>query len=749
MKKDGKGTLRNFNPNEAFFIIDSDNLQNVASALYGFCITDDLITDKLEALGDTEPKGGAYILIKRNENTITIKQDWTGAYGIYLYREGDYFALGNSFTYLVDHVKTRHKITFNREYADHLLISDLAADTYSETMINEIKLLDRSAVIELDVSEKAISWCCVDFKENTVDLDSAEGMRILDGWYKKWTSIIKSLFENGEDITCDLSGGFDSRITFSLILGSGVDINKINVKSLCGYLDLFVEDYEIASQIADHFGFALNNTENLSDEADNFSMEDILDLCWYRRACIHKDGTTVCQRFKKSRYSFGGYGGESIRGRAWFRNKKDFCEGRIASGLRFHFKDIAQLRESVENITKRILDEVSGKFKGFGREIDPILWSIVALYRETRLRSHFNTTIVGWYYHNNFCLSPLMDMDLQKLKLYISKDKRDANALYAIILDRYCSKLLDFKFKGGHGLGDTTIQNAKAVNRAFPYIEQPNEIHVKTDIRDVHMNKIERVPDDAPNKLMTDAFYSSEIKKIFLEKYNEEIYNYISEDSKIRSRSFRPLRTIFPLLAICKIMEDVSSPDTSPCSPADFIISNAARHTENEAGVENNSFLYSYRLIDFHNIGRIDIKNAGSDDNYVELIEISDINASINAPKGLNKNGRSYVIQSRAGSISFKFRCVQSGMLEIKLRSMDIQYEDNDRILIQIDFQKLVINGEVVFDTIHSVNHDEPFQYTKRVSDGDIIAVETEWIPHDMREEQNFIPRMVKMNWRY
>lgn len=54
----------NFNPDEAFFFIDSDNLGAVKSALYGWCIAGDIITDRVEALKDAELTGGGVCLCK-------------------------------------------------------------------------------------------------------------------------------------------------------------------------------------------------------------------------------------------------------------------------------------------------------------------------------------------------------------------------------------------------------------------------------------------------------------------------------------------------------------------------------------------------------------------------------------------------------------------------------------------------------------------------------------------------------------
>lgn len=722
----------NFNPDEAFFFIDSDNLGAVKSALYGWCIAGDTITDRVEALKDAELSGGGYVYVKRDGEKIEIRQDFTGCYGIYLYQDGDYFALSNSFLYLVDQIKTKRKITFNKRYAYHLIVTGLCSWVYSETMINEINMMDRSAVIELDIPQKALSWNLVDYKENTVDLDSPEGMQILDGWYRKWTGIVKGLVDSGEDVSFDLSGGLDSRMTLLLALGSGADLNKIHFASADDDLHCHPEDYEIASQMAEHFGFTLNNAGILSNDADNYSVENILNMNWYIQGCFHKENYFHYRHLKKSRYHFGGTGGESLRAYLHYKNGKAYINELTNAIPYYHLKNILKIRDSIESAMEKTLDEVNSKFKNFVRPFATFNDMASALFHETRNRNHFGKATVLGYYSNKFSLSPLLDADLARLKLCVSQDKNDMNALCTLLFERYCPKLLDFKIQGNRKFNETTIQNVRAVNRAFPYAAKPAEIRVRADMKSVRMNEIESVPADTPKTLQRNAFYSDEIKGEFLENYNKEAYDYILQDSK--TRRYFPLKNVFPVLCICKILKDVSQPAESPCTPADFIIGCARTYTGVEPEVSKS--LRDHELLDFFITARIDMKNSGSDENTIKLTEISDV-TSINSPEWLNKNGNGYVIHSQTGTTRVAFRCVQGGTLDVWLRAMDVHYKDGSRIQIQVDYTKFSVNGETVFDTIHTASHDKPFRYSKKVSDGETVVIEMEWIPHDIRSEMN------------
>ena len=89
-------------------------------------------------------------------------------------------------------MKKSHTITFNRQYADHFLVAGLSAQSYSETLINEISCLDRSAVIEIDLKDRTLKTRLINYMENSIDLDSVEGMQLLDSWFFKWTNLIRN-----------------------------------------------------------------------------------------------------------------------------------------------------------------------------------------------------------------------------------------------------------------------------------------------------------------------------------------------------------------------------------------------------------------------------------------------------------------------------------------------------------------------------------------------------------------------------
>lgn len=190
---------------EEFFIIDSFNLNNVNQKLYGYAIQDKEIVD--ETINANELNGtGAYIFIHSDNEEIKILQDFNGSYGLYFYKNEDYFAISNSFLKLVEYLKKNHTITFNKEYADTFLFSDLCSFAYDATLINEIEVLPRNYKVIINKNNKSINFEEIDYQEHTIELNSEEGINTLDKWFYKWTNIIRSIKDKTNNLTMDLSG---------------------------------------------------------------------------------------------------------------------------------------------------------------------------------------------------------------------------------------------------------------------------------------------------------------------------------------------------------------------------------------------------------------------------------------------------------------------------------------------------------------------------------------------------------------
>ena len=77
-----------FDVEEEFFLIDSDNLSEVHTRLYGYSIQADGIYED-DNLTPEAVKGldgrGCYVYVEARDGQITIRQDLNGSWGIYLF----------------------------------------------------------------------------------------------------------------------------------------------------------------------------------------------------------------------------------------------------------------------------------------------------------------------------------------------------------------------------------------------------------------------------------------------------------------------------------------------------------------------------------------------------------------------------------------------------------------------------------------------------------------------------------------
>ena len=145
---------------ENFFIIDSNNLEKIESHLYGFIISNKgILTDNYyKLLGKYEEPGpfGAYVMIRKFSNEIRLNQDFYGSFGIYIYKNKDteYFALSNSFLLLEEYLYTNQNLSFNKDFADNFIISELCTPSIYETMINEIEKLPSNIFLSINIENK-------------------------------------------------------------------------------------------------------------------------------------------------------------------------------------------------------------------------------------------------------------------------------------------------------------------------------------------------------------------------------------------------------------------------------------------------------------------------------------------------------------------------------------------------------------------------------------------------------------------
>ena len=531
-----------------FFIIDSEKLDEVIPHMYGFSVSKKgILTDnyykQVGIYDDPEPLG-VYIMIRKIGSEIKINQDFHGSFGLYIYenKNNGYFALSNSFLLLQEYLVGKQNFSFNKDFADNFIFTSYFSHSLSETLIKEIIQIPSNAIIIIDTEKKKYKKMYIDYKENSIPLESKEGIKIIDKWIDKWGFILRSLKKKTDNISFHLSGGFDTRTLLTILLNSDININKILVFSAKDNDHGHDEDLKIAKNISSKYGFKVNNF-NLDNNYSKWGLKDTLFCTMYSKLGFHKEFYFKDKFYSKPRFSFTGHGGEGLRGTPGVPIKKYI---KILSSNHV-IGNINTFYNSSVNLFKRSVALLK-KEREFNNDYE-ISYS---LYTKTLERNHFGKQALEGFISNIYCLQPLMDLEIKQIKYNINE--KPSHDLISYIYFRFAPDLIDFKFQGNRKLNDESVIKAKYLNKKYmPYkIKKDYNKYFYIDIKrkpPVHLAKEEI------NVLqyLKELFNSYKFFKIINKIYDKNVYNW-AKKSFSESKYF-PLRHGYGLLAVAITIE--------------------------------------------------------------------------------------------------------------------------------------------------------------------------------------------------
>lgn len=374
------------------------------------------------------------------DDTIKIIQDFNGSWELYMYccENNDYFAISNSYIKLLEYLKGKTRLTINKDYANSFLFIDLTSYFYEDTLINEIKYVPRNCEIIIDKKSKTISYNEIDYEENSIDLNSEKGLKTLDSWFEKWVSIVRLIKSKTNNISFDLTGGFDSRVVATIWLSANLNFDKLYVNTMVGTSKQFIRDLKVSSEISNGLKFPLNKNTIASSEKEFDDIFTLILISFYIKLGFHKKIFFKNYQHDEPIYSMSGDGGASVKG---YANKtcSEFIDGRI-----YFLKDKGEeVCDSSNRIFHESFSKLLEKFPNVYRNSKDLPR---LLYNEVRLRHHIGKGHIERYFNNKFVLSPLLDPELRKLKL-TADECGDRNLLYALIFTRYYPELLNFDFE--------------------------------------------------------------------------------------------------------------------------------------------------------------------------------------------------------------------------------------------------------------------------------------------------------------
>lgn len=704
---------------EKFFVLDSNNYKDFKTKLYGYYFDEqgNLITQFNFEKFD-ENAHGAYVFIENNNNKITIKQDFNGSYGLYLFQKDNYFAVSNSFLYLVEYLKSKFELTYNYDYANTFIVCGLCSEVYEKTFINEITALSRDT--EIHIYDNIIQLLNIDYKEYSISIDSKEGIDTLDKWFFKYTSIIRNIKAKSNLLSCDLSGGFDTRCCFALFIAANINLDEIRVNSSTDGLHCHHEDLKIATDIANYFNFQLNKQPKLPTSHKFYPFKDIqtvIDLSFYTKLGFHKEMYFKTGIRNTIQYHFSGSGGECIRGypyKSTVSYHTNIINNATLYGSNF-IKSAYKLLENNCNIIKKRFNILT--------DYDIPIYT----YNDTRCLNHYGKANTENSLCNFFSFTPLIDKNLRKIDILNCDDKK---FLITVLLDRYCPALLNFEIEGGRTFDSKTIEYAKKINAKFPFtnpyttkisLDKTKEDNTILELSSAEKNAIDeksKISAADCNNYLKDIFLSDGFKNIFEAHFSKQTYSHILSTL---NRNFFPLRHAYSAIAAIKFLLDVRQ------SKVNKKVNSSLDNFQELMNIPN-KFDSELDLSEFNDNFkcRIDIKNIGNENCEVEIVGIS----GVTYPEWFkNKNGVGAVVSTYIGNKNLEIICKGNGWLYIWLRGIDKRNNENKRIPMYVCADELKINEHTIFNESKIVWHDDSYLYKMPVTDGQKVKIFVKFSP--------------------
>lgn len=449
------------------FIITSKNCDNFENVIVGYAIYNNEIylswEDSLLEVKDWNLVQGAYVALYLKEESLYLRRDNMGLIRLYFFERDGYWAISNSFWKMCEQLKEEFALTLNIGYAEALMAHNMTAFIPFESLCNEIRVLSIFDEVNINILSHDIQIENKYELNEQYNLDSVQAFEKIDKWISYWGSVIKSIELTGYNLEIDLSGGYDSRITYAIAKAAKIDFSKPNVlvysvrpKDL-GAKNHFSGDYEIAKKIAQKHNIKLVSSIEKFGEVE-ISASD--------RYKIYEDTLADCMNevFDRSTFyenvliKWGGYLGETIRGyEANYRKRGLIHRCCINDGA---FQSLVPMKHALRAVLEadKNVQQVIGNNDKDSRE------NALQYTMECLDGAFFGKQIQQYQRVNILCMSPFMDLALRKIQV---NENYRPEILFAVILARICPELLDIPYSSEAGFTKEEIEFATRLNQKY------------------------------------------------------------------------------------------------------------------------------------------------------------------------------------------------------------------------------------------------------------------------------------------
>ena len=225
---------------------------------------------------------------------------------------------------------------------------------------------------------------------------------------------------------------------------------------------------------------------------------------------------------------------------------------------------------------------------------------------------------------------------------------------------------------------------------------------------------------------MKAIFETSRTHGLFTAYFDEELYRYAAK--YYDTHDFGRNRPMYAIVGVARVLEDVEISQRNHTPYRDmqrFLEQDFCRTREDAAAQILDKFKRYFTA-------RVDIKLVPKAQGNFQIVSVSDDKATVWKPAWFNKDGIGYQIQSYAGKLEIVAKSDVDGRIRLNLKGLDVRNPEDKskRIPYWIDYTKLIVNDEVIFDTLTPAWHDKQYIYALDVKANDEIKIQVEWLPH-------------------
>ena len=219
------------------------------------------------------------------------------------------------------------------------------------------------------------------------------------------------------------------------------------------------------------------------------------------------------------------------------------------------------------------------------------------------------------------------------------------------------------------------------------------------------------------------AFDSSRVHGLFESFFDIRLYRKAL--SFYKPNTFKHERPLYGVLGITRVLEDVNISQRNHSQYRDL-----QRFIE-EDFCQFRDHTYTIRKFGLYFTARINFKMMSTEGDF-QILSISDNNADVIKPAWLQRNGAGYNIFSIKGSVEIVVKASVSEKILLTLSGKRVinSEDESKNIPYWIDFTRLIIDGNTIFDNLTSACYDKPYTYTFDVKADEEVKIQVEWLPH-------------------